>query len=207
MAQHVVNQALLRIEDEALRKLFTVEFLPGGASTILSNRIPVLMDNTSKTLVLLDGDQRKVDTLPDPDTIPASQDGNLEKIIFDNIGVKPACLIDGGSSGGNKSQKAEFLRKYMKWVHDNLKYLPLSSPEEIVLKSANQLDSAATGNSQLCKLNLEQKASSVTSAAPTSEEIDHYGNILLGMHRENSDELLQIARLLEEFSGKLRPAA
>ncbi len=207
LAQHVVNQALQRIDDEALRKLFSVEFLPGGASTILSNRIPVLMENTSKILVLLDGDQRKTGTLPDPDTIPASQDGDLENIIQEQIGTKPVCLIDGGGSGGNKSQKAAFLRKYMKWVRDNLSYLPLSSPEEIVLKAASQLDSTAAGDSQLCKSNLKQKASGITGSSPTSEEIDNYGNILLGMHRESSEELLQIARLLEEFSGKLRPAA
>lgn len=95
----------------------------------------------------------------------------------------------------------------MKWVRDNLSYLPLSSPEEIVLKAASQLDSTAAGDSQLCKSNLKQKASGITGSSPTSEEIDNYGNILLGMHRESSEELLQIARLLEEFSGKLRPAA
>lgn len=206
LAQHVVNQSLLLIKDEALRKLFSVEFLPGGSSTLLSNRIPVLMDNSSKILVLLDGDQRKVENLPNPNEIPESQNGKLERIILEQIGAKPNCLIDGGTNGGNEAQKIEFLRKYMTWVHDNLRYLPLSSPEEIVLKAANQLEASIAGDSQLCKSSLEQKTAASTGSAPTSEQIDHFGNFLLGSHRDDSDELRQIARLLEEFSGKLRPA-
>lgn len=206
LAQLVVNQSLLLIKDEALRKLFSVEFLPGGSSTLLSNRIPVLMDNSSKILVLLDGDQRKVINLPNPNEIPESQNGELEKIIWEQIGAKPNCLIDGGTNGGNKAQRIEFLRKYMTWVHDNLRYLPLSSPEEIVLKAANQLEAAIAGDSQLCKDSLEQKTAASTGSIPTSEQIDHFGNFLLGSHRDDSDELIQIASLLKEFSGKLRPA-
>lgn len=206
LAQHVVKQSLHLIQDEALRKLFSVEFLPGGSSTLLSNRIPVLMDNPSKILVLLDGDQKKVKNLPNPNEIPESQNGELEQIIFEKIGTKPNCLIDGGTSGGNKVQKIEFLRKYMTWTYNNLRYLPLSSPEEIVLKAANQLETSDIGDSQRCKSSLEQKTAVSTGCTPTSEQIDHFGNFLLGSHRENSEELRKIARLLEEFSGRLRPA-
>lgn len=94
LAQSVVNQSLLLIEDEALRKLFSVEYLPGGASTLISHRIPVLMDNSSKVLVLLDGDQRKATPL-NPDEIPEAKNGELEQLIQAQIGLKLTYLVDG----------------------------------------------------------------------------------------------------------------
>lgn len=205
LAKFVVNQALQLFSDVALRQVFSVEYLPGGASSILANRIPVFMESASNILVLLDGDQRKSDSIPDPDTIPVSNDEDLERIILERLGTKPVCLIDGGASGSNKFQKTTFLRNYMKWVFNNLRYLPLSSPEEIVLKAANMLSSDAVGNSQLCKSNLEIEASKNVGLVPSSEEIDSYGNFMLGTYRNSSDELAQIAKLLKDFSDRVRP--
>lgn len=206
LAQQVVNQSLQLIQDEALRKLFCVEFLPGGAATLLTNRIPVLMDSSANILVLLDGDQKRTGHLPDPKNIPSSQDGDLEKIIQEQIGANPILLIDGGSGGGNKEQKTEFLRKYMGWVYKNVRYLPLSSPEEIILKAADQLQPAEKGNPKLCKTSLARIAATTYGDNPTSEEIDHCGIFLLGNNRDNSNELKTIANLLESHSSCVRPA-
>ena len=89
LAQAVVNQALLFIEDEEERALFQVEYLPGGAGSFLAQRIPVLMESKRHVLMMLDGDQKHAPQFVDPATIPEADNGTLEEVIADQVGVKP----------------------------------------------------------------------------------------------------------------------
>lgn len=203
LAKHVLQQAVRHIADEALRKVFRIEYMPGGASAILTYRIPVLMEGTTPVLVMLDGDQRKV-VLQDPNDIPVAQDGNLGQIIKDETGVEPAWLIDGGAGGGNAVQRIAAQRKYLGWIIKNLKYLPLSSPEEIALKASGRLQDEA-GDSPRCKSRLEALAKDVYGDAISSETIDGYGAVLLGENWEGSEELREVARALEAYAAIVRP--
>ena len=138
LAQSLINQALQLIDDEAMKSLFQIEYLSGGAAALLTHRIPVLMDGTRNVLILLDGDQRKGE-IPKSDAIAVAQNPDLEDIILDAVGVSPLFLIDGGVGGGNQVQRVELQRKYLDWASKYLDYLPLSSPEEIILKAAAEL--------------------------------------------------------------------
>jgi energy-coupling factor transporter ATP-binding protein EcfA2 len=205
LARGVVRQAVSLIEDEAARELFKVEYVQGGASSILNSRIPVLMERTGNVLVLLDGDQRKVAEVQDPDTIPAAQNNTLEQVIFDQVGAKPTLLIDGGSGGGNDAQKVIFRRNYLRWAHDNLKYIPSTCPEELVLRAAGLVQEGAAGDSQAFKAQLKTLVSQRQGWEASSEEIDNYGLFLLAENKTKSAELENLAALLKEFLAAVRP--
>jgi predicted ATPase len=206
LAQSVINQSLQLVADEAMKSLFQVEYLSGGAAAILIHRMPVLMDGTRNVLILLDGDQRK-GVIPKPDTIAVAQNSELENIIRNAVGVSPAFLIDGGVGGGNPVQRVEFQRKYLDWASKYLDYLPLSSPEEIILKAAAELTVDIAGDSLKCKNVLMALAEANKGSKVSSEEIDAFGAILLGQHRNDSDELKLIAEALKKFAHGVRPNA
>jgi predicted ATPase len=207
LAQSVVQQALRLLDDAELRKVFRVEYVSGGSSAVLTYRIPVFMEGSSNVLVLLDGDQKKA-PFRDPDTIPVVQNGELGNLIFDEVGVRPHWLIDGGATGGVTPQRISAQRRYLRWVYDNLKYLPLSSPEEIVLKAAKLLTVGMSTTSQECKDRLKALTEKTRGSGDiTSDDIDFYGDVLLGQRREESMELRELAETLKAFAAKIRPAA
>jgi predicted ATPase len=205
LAQAVVTQALQLIEDEAERQVFHVEYLPGGASSFLTQRIPVLMEGQQDILVLLDGDQKKVEIFKDPDFVPEADNGLLEDLILAEVGVRPAFSIDGNTAGGSALQKIQAQRRYLKWILQNLKYLPTSSPEELVLKAANERTAAEVGNAGACKAKLCVLAEQNIGRVPTSVDIDQFGQFLLGRNRQNSPELVELAATLRAFLADRRP--
>lgn len=205
LAKAVVLQALATIDDEAMRNLFRIEYVSGGADSILATRIPIFMESSSQTFVLLDGDKKKVDQIRDPAEIPAGEDSTLEAVILNQLGVKPNFLIDGGVGGGNDAQKIIAQRKYLNWVRKNLGYIPTSSPEELVLRAANILEEDEAGDSQKCKNRLQSAASENLGRGASSAETDSFGNVLLGFHRVKSDELKTLSTQLKNFLDSLHP--
>lgn len=207
LAQAVVRQAISLIDDEAVQNLFKVEYVQGGASSILATRIPVLMERGGHLLVLLDGDQRKVKEIRNPDEIPVSEDNTLEKVIHDDVGVKPTLLIDGGTSGGDEKQKVAFRRRYLQWVRHNLRYIPTSCPEELVLRAAEKIEDHETQPPQHYKKLLRDAAIETLARTLTSEEVDHFGEVLLGSHK-GSTHLVKLRQILLDFLTSIKsPAA
>lgn len=198
LAKAVVQQAISLMKDDATRGLFKVE-VQGGANLILNARVPVLMETKGNVLILLDGDQRKVAAIQDPDDIPKSKDTKLEQMIFDQVGAKPVPLIDGGISGGSKAQKADFHRRYLKWVRQNLRFIPTSCPEELVLRAAGQVKDDGAKTSQVFKDQLHQATSSNLRRSARNEETDNFGEFLLGQHRDQSSDLIELQGILENF--------
>lgn len=196
LAKNVIDLAIPLIEDEAARKLFRVEIAPGGATTILNNRIPVFMEGDAHIFVLLDGDQCKCPAITDPDTIPTSNDGTLEKTIFDEIGAKPLFLIDGGVNGGNKAQKFAAQRKYISWARKNLAYIPTSCPEELILKASSSLPPGIENNALECKKALQAAATKMQGKDATSEDTDNFGKFTLALHKETSQDLIALKNQL-----------
>jgi len=207
LAQTTVQQSLLFLEDEALRNIFRIEYLPGGSSAVLKYRIPVLMegDASPNVLVLLDGDQKK-GPFVNPEDIPDAINQELGRIIKEIVDTEPQFLVDGGNAGGNEIQLTNARRRYLKWIGSNLNYLPLSCPEEIALKATNKLDKVAAGNSLKCKAQLQKLASENKGTSATSEEIDSFGSVLLGMGRNESQELKDIADILHNFASNVKRA-
>lgn len=205
LAQAVVEQAIRLIQDEELRGLFSVAYPPGGASAILTYRIPVLMESPSSVLVLLDGDQRR-DELRDPNQIPEGEDAVLGEIIRGIVGADPQLFVDGGAHGGNAAQRIRAQRSYLRWAFDNLRFLPRSCPEEIILRASGILTGDVSPPSGECKQLLHDRASENLGRPASSDETDAFGAFLLGANRQNSPELNLLAQLLQAFAEeRVRP--
>jgi predicted ATPase len=204
LALYVVEMALTLIEDEASRSVFKVDYVSGGASSILNARMPVFAEAGRRILVLLDGDQRKPVELEDPENIPASENAKLAKKISEQVGANPEFSVDGGSNGGNAVQRIRKQRDYLSWARANLRYIPTTCPEELILVAAGKMIDGCSGDALKCKARLKELATETLGHPADSEEIDKYGQFLLGTRRGDSQELRELAGCLQAFLASIK---
>jgi predicted ATPase len=138
LAAELVKSAL-RPLGEAAFQIFDVRFFPGGADTLYAKYLPVYSNEGRKDIfVLLDGDKRRQNEMPDPNTVPTSENGALGQKILAFTGVEVQFPVDSGGNGGNQTQLIEARRRYMMWVRSHVSFLPGSSPEEFVWENMTQ---------------------------------------------------------------------
>lgn len=197
LAKSVVQQALLTFADQAKAAVFKVEYLSGGAEAILKYQIPVLMAAPGHTLVLLDGDKKKLDEFVHPDTIPVVDNDSLGAKILEAVGVEPVFTVDGGAGGGDVVQRVAAQRKYLAWVRENVRFIPTLCPEQLVLIAAGEADPAAT-SSQHHKNRLRALTVALYGPDVSNERTDVHGETLLAQHRDASAELTLLAQEIEK---------
>jgi len=156
-----------------------------------------LMAAPGHTVVLLDGDKRRLQEFVDPDAIPATENLSLGDKILEATGVVPELTVDGGVNGGNVTQRVEAQRKYLAWLRANVGFIPTSCPEEFVLRAAGVADGSTT--SQGHKERLLGLATDCYGPETSGERIDFYGETLLANNRATSAELAQLAGRLHEY--------
>ncbi|KLD77945.1 AAA family ATPase [Xanthomonas hyacinthi] len=195
LAKSVVKQALLSLADQAQAAIFKVEYLSGGAEAILKYQVPVLMAAPGHTLVLLDGDKKRLDEFVDPATIAVADDGTLGARILEAVGVEPAFTVDGGVAGGNTVQRVAVQRSYLAWLRQNVRFIPTLCPEALVLIAAGKSDPAAT-TAQHYKERLRTLTVELYGPDATNERTDMHGETLLADNRATSAELVQLAQIL-----------
>ncbi|NWB92568.1 AAA family ATPase [Pseudomonas agarici] len=198
LAKEVVQQALLTLSDDAERRVFNVEYPSGGADTILMYQIPVLIDTPMHTLVLLDGDKRRVNEFIDPSAIPESQNSTLTQIIKDSVGLEPRLIVDGGAGGGNTLQLFNAQRKYLAWIRKNVEFIPTQSPEELVLRAAGKADPKALTSLEH-KDTLRHLVEELFGKDVTNERTDEFGVTLLATNRSTSKEIHELAQILKSY--------
>lgn len=197
LAKSVVQQALLTFADQAKAAVFKVEYLSGGAEAILKYQVPVLMAAPGHTLVLLDGDKRKLDEFVDPNTIPAADDGMLGAKIQEAVGFEPTFTVDGGQGGANVAQRIAAQRKYLSWLRENVRFIPTLCPEELVLVAAGKADPGATTAEQH-KSRLRALTEELYGPDVSNDRTDAHGETLLAQHRAASAELNFLAQEIEK---------
>ena len=193
LAKAVVQQALLTFADQANAAVFKVEYLSGGAEAILKYQVPVLMAAPGHTLILLDGDKKKLEAFVDPNTIPVAEDETLGAKILEAVGVEPVFTVDGGAGGGDVVQRVAAQRKYLAWLRENVRFIPTLCPEELVLIAAGKADPAAT-SSQHHKDRLRSLTVGLYGPDVSNERTDAHGETLIAEHRANSAELALLAQ-------------
>lgn len=131
LASELVRHAL-RPMGEAAYRMYDVRFFPGGADTLYAQYLPVY-SNEKRTdiFVLLDGDKKPESEMPDPNTIPVSENQHLAGKIKSFTGVDVQFPVDGGSQGADQEQLIESRRNFMKWIREHVCFLP-DCPEEFV---------------------------------------------------------------------------
>lgn len=195
LAKAVVRQALLTLADQAQAAIFKVEYLSGGAEAIMKYQIPVLMAAPGHTLVLLDGDKKRLDEFVDPATISAAEDNTLGAKILEAVCVEPVFTVDGGARGGDVAQRVAAQRKYLAWLRKNVRFIPTICPEALVLIAAGKADPAAA-TAQQHKDRLRALTVELYGPDATNERTDLHGETLLAQHRSTSVELSLLAQEL-----------
>jgi hypothetical protein len=197
LAKAVVQQALLTFPDQTQAAVFKVEYLSGGAESILKYQVPVLMNTPGHTLVLLDGDKKRLTAFVDPDTIPVAENEILEAKIQEAVGTVPVFTIDGGVGGGCNAQRVAAQRKYLAWLNRHVRFIPTLCPEALVLTAAGLVDPMAS-TSQHHKERLRFLAVESYGPEVSNERTDLHGEMLLSQHRTTSQELSQLAQEIEK---------
>lgn len=195
LAKSVVKQALMSLPDQAQAAIFKVEYLTGGAEAILKYQVPVLMAAPGHTLVLLDGDKKRLDEFVDPDTIAAADDSTLSARIKEAVGVEPVFTPDGGAAGGIAAQRVQAQRRYLAWLRDNVRFIPTLCPEALVLIAAGKDDPGAA-TAQHHKDRLRELTVELYGEDATNERTDMHGEELLAANRAASTELAQLGQIL-----------
>lgn len=197
LAKGVVEQAM-RLLNEDERQIFDVTYLPGGASSYFTTRIPTIMHDGTQTYFLLDGDQNRLglDELPDPSTI---SDADIDERVKEITGVASENIrldTDGGNDPHAKKKRKAALREYLMFLRKRVRFLPRSSPEEIVLLALAPASSAST--SQQAKQALSDAIGKLIPTL-TAEKIDDNAELLLAQNSRNNADLAYVAKTLESF--------
>ncbi len=194
----MIVQLALQMMDEADRALFEVAFLPGGANSYFAHRIPTLMHESDYTYLLLDGDQKPASAVPDPITIPESQNSQLGEFIRQATGLADVNLgADGGNDPNASERQHQLQRQYLGFLHRRVFYLPKSCPEQIVLDSlptGKKCESSANAKAEIAKLVADAYGSD-----HTSEDIDQYARARLSTGRDSNADLQAIRALLQSI--------
>lgn len=188
LAKHVVDLAL-NLLDENDQSTFDVDFLPGGADNYLSYRIPTLM-REQNTWLFLDGDQKRAEPRP----ASAVSDDNLDAAIHQLVGERT--IIYGADGGNGAGSLTKTKRDYLQYLHQRVRYLPCSCPEEIVLKAVDA--KAAPKDSGQAKELLRQHLEGL-GLTPSSSDSDAQAQLLLAQHKAGNQDLKSIADLLKQM--------
>lgn len=206
LAKYVVDIALRNLSEDE-RKLFMVEYPPGGADAILKHRIPNIMLEKN-FFVYLDGDKRTGEEFVDPDQLARAKDPILDNIIRKQVGVSPQIIADGSGGVADKKQQAELRRKYLSFVRSSLRYLPRRCPEEIVLEGAISLKAEGEiASSEAAKAQLAIVAKAQLGDAITADEIDQFARMKLAENRAGNADITAIENDLRYFLKCIRPSA
>ncbi|MBK9134372.1 MAG: AAA family ATPase [Betaproteobacteria bacterium] len=203
LAQQVVEHALRVLDDAAQASVFKVEYCTGGADAILKFQVPVLMSTPGHTLVLLDGDKKRVPQFVDPETVPPAEDSMLTTMIKNATNVEPQFTVDGGAAGADIAQLVKAQREYLAWLRKNVHFIPTLCPEELVLRAAGKADPAAT-TSQHHKQRLRSLAEELYGPGVSSARTDQHGEAMLAMNRGGSAELVVLAQALKNYLTSLQ---
>lgn len=191
LAKHIVGLAsnLLPVDDRAA---FDVDFLPGGADTYFTHRIPTLM-REKNVWILLDGDQKRSESKPSTEIADNTIDDTIAALVGERRIVFGA---DGGTGQDSARRFIEEKRKYIDYVHERVRFLPRSCPEEIVLKAVDATSSPS--NSGEAKTLLREKLEKL-GLTPSSSDSDAQAQLLLAQHQAGNVDLKAIAELLKNM--------
>lgn len=199
LAKGIVEQAMLMM-DPVDKSRISVDFHPGGASAILSHRIPIMMNRGEQIYFLLDGDQKRVEEIIDPETIPFADNVKLEALIKEQVGISPNFIIDGNSSGGNQEQRFSVQRNYLKYLRTHLKFLPSTCPEEMVINLMPEaVPAEGIKTSDEAKTILRQLAEAALGKEIGSADTDNFGIFKMSERRNNSHEMTILVNLLRDI--------
>jgi AAA domain len=201
--------AISQILGREYKSIHWIRYYPGGSKTLWAHFMPTFAaEQRSDVLVLLDGDERPATALINPDFIGPAEEHKLTESLKAVSGVDINFNVDGGSEGKDVSQENAARRAFMKWVLNNVDYLPSGMvPEEFVWKS---MKADAKSDSLLGQPDFKKRFDLLTRlelGINASEDITSR-DILQTQQRRVADldvtlpELAELLSILEKFAAK-----
>jgi predicted ATPase len=132
----IVLDKILEKLGKATQDIFEIKYLPGGAKDI-NQRLTTIMEISSNTFVLFDGDEKKRSNHIDLSTIPPNKQDTSDKLLA-LIKEQVGCDIKFHLDGGNQSKQLKELQtkklatKYLEFYKKSVFYLPQNLPEDII---------------------------------------------------------------------------
>lgn len=135
LAAAIVRKAI-RPLGEAVHELVDVTVLPGGAGDIQCRFIPSFAQSSrARCLVLLDGDQRPDRLAEEVVDVP---DELIIETLKDTLGGKPQIAVSGSDGNADESETIVEYRRILRWVAENVDYMPGEAPERLLLTLRNK---------------------------------------------------------------------
>ncbi|MBO3116797.1 ATP-binding protein [Winogradskyella sp. DF17] len=134
-AQIIIDKTIEKL-GKATEDIFVTKYLPGGADDI-NQRLTTIMEITDDTYVVFDGDQKKLQSPIDLNSIPPNQQDTSVKLKA-LIKSQTGCDVKFYLNGGNQSKELKeeetlrLAKKYLEFYKKNVFYLPLLIPEDII---------------------------------------------------------------------------
>lgn len=131
-AELLVKRALNLIDEKAVSTVDVINHA-GGAKDLFKEAVVLSRLNSAKTFLFLDGDQKK-----DLRSENEVADADLDDTLLDITGIDAKNLGFVADSKKAKEQLIVEERKYLDFLKDHCKFLPMNTPEEILWKCSSK---------------------------------------------------------------------
>ncbi|HCD1880804.1 TPA: AAA family ATPase, partial [Klebsiella aerogenes] len=129
LAKEVIERAIKN--DAVLNSSINVEYIPGGAETILSKHLPsYAIVGRQDIIFLMDGDKNKDVKKPKIDTV---SDADLVATMKCHFGCELVINASGGNGVANRAELLKLQRTVLKYALDKVLYLPFFTPEQLLI--------------------------------------------------------------------------
>lgn len=133
LAKAMVEKSLSQISQPAM-DIFEIRYFPGGASALMQRfLVHHALSEDHDVYFFLDGDQNK--NIDIPSNLQALEIAELEMLSVNYFGVQITVPCDGGSNGGNITQKQQGMCKVLTFAKTSVFYLPGTTPEKYIIES------------------------------------------------------------------------
>lgn len=132
LAGAVVKKAL-RSQGQAIDQSFSIKYMPGGATVLLTSYLPAYaLTERVDSLFVMDGDQMPEQELNQDDDLSFVTDTTLEGLVSSLLRGTPAISVDGGNGGPREDQLRDSRIKIVEYSRKYLRYLPEKTPEKFI---------------------------------------------------------------------------
>lgn len=196
LAQLLVQRAAAGLDAGEMQAL-EILVAPGGAAALIQHHIPAAMTSGDDVVVLLDGDQRKVEIFTDPDEIAPAQHSKLGGLLIKQAGYEPKFLVAGGNDKeGHDAAKIRCQLDFLKWARTRLRYLPKLCPEQILLETLYP-DRPHVTTSKQAKASLRQALTGGVEVSAVA--IAGVEELAIARLPEDNAELVEVRQQLKQW--------
>ena len=190
-----------KILEESEREVLSIQHYVGGKEELLKLAASESTKPNSNLVFLFDGDYKPSREIPDPDTIPISENHTLEQKILDLFNITNKALLKFPQDSNQPDQKYSNLRNFLRFARDRVQFLPCQTPEEFLVKECSDITNKNFSSSKEAKDIIKDHAESVfaSSGNVKAEEILNTQRALLNRIEDNHSVFTETAQILRHF--------